>query len=597
VPRSLALLALASFRPARLHLAAVVAFGAVAQCLALALPLYLIHFVDRALPARDATALPLVLAALALVLAAVVVLDGVRRLVASRTAAWIDRHLAATRVTAALREAWRRGSGATVTADDLADLRREFRGPAPRALLDLPWAVIAAALLVLLHPMAGATAAGSAVVLLSATVIAFRRVRRLESARAASPLPDPAAGLLRPTEAAAAMAMHRDLAGQWSARRQASLDAADQLDRADDWNAIVGHLGLLAGTMGVIAVASWLAVSGRMTGGEAIAAFVLAYRVLAPFADAMRHARALARLQQVLGQLRAALATEPSSPAAQSHRLPRGPLVIEEMWYRMPGGRGPALQRVSFRAEPGEAIAIVGANASGKSTLARLVAGLLEPDAGRIAIGPSEVSRLAPDVRAAVIGCVPQSFDLYPGTVGENIRRMASGPVDATEAAARAAGAHELILALPEGYATDVGAAGMRLSASQRQRVALARALYGAPSLLILDEPGACLDDDGRAALDAAIGAAKARGAIVVLVARSAEIPESIDHVYRLDKGQVEIDPARSRPRHDTAAAATGHAPAGCDDAVVEETDVELATGDAPEGLAAPGGSPDRSAA
>jgi ATP-binding cassette subfamily C exporter for protease/lipase len=138
------------------------------------------------------------------------------------------------------------------------------------------------------------------------------------------------------------------------------------------------------------------------------------------------------------------------------------------------------------------------------------------------------------------LGYLPQDIELFDGTIAENIGRL--GNVDSKQviAAARAAGVHEMILRFPSGYDTPMGIAGSLLSAGQRQRIALARALYGEPSLLVLDEPNANLDDAGEAALLQAMQNFKAMGKTIIAVSHRGGIIGLADRILILNQGRLQ---------------------------------------------------------
>jgi ATP-binding cassette subfamily C protein len=181
---------------------------------------------------------------------------------------------------------------------------------------------------------------------------------------------------------------------------------------------------------------------------------------------------------------------------------------------------------------------IVGPSGSGKTSLVRALVGVWRPVHGAVRVDGAALEHWPPEIIGPDLGYLSQAVDLFDGTVAENIARMAVEPdANAVVRAARAAGAHEMILRLPNGYDTRIGEAGAILSAGQRQRVALARALYGEPFLIVLDEPNANLDGDGEAALLQAIRDAKARAAIVVLIAHRAGMLSVCDKVLVLRDG------------------------------------------------------------
>jgi ATP-binding cassette subfamily C protein len=140
------------------------------------------------------------------------------------------------------------------------------------------------------------------------------------------------------------------------------------------------------------------------------------------------------------------------------------------------------------------------------------------------------------------IGYLPQSVELFAGTIAQNIARFDPDPKsDNIIAAARAAGVHELVLHLADGYETDIGEGGSTLSAGQRQRIALARALYGDPFLVVLDEPNSNLDADGEEALTKSIMGVRARGGVVVVVAHRGNVLAAVDQMMVINQGRVQF--------------------------------------------------------
>ena len=183
-----------------------------------------------------------------------------------------------------------------------------------------------------------------------------------------------------------------------------------------------------------------------------------------------------------------------------------------------PGSPGAIVRGVAFALQPGEVLAVVGPSASGKSTLARLLVGLWPAAAGKVRLDGVDIFTWDKAELGPHVGYLPQGVELFEGTLAQNIARFGEVDMHKVRAAAEEVGVHALIESLPLGYETVVGPGGARLSGGQRQRIGLARALYGAPTLIVLDEPNSNLDDEGDAALARAIAHASARGATVVVV-------------------------------------------------------------------------------
>ena len=214
-----------------------------------------------------------------------------------------------------------------------------------------------------------------------------------------------------------------------------------------------------------------------------------------------------------------ALAAAPEAPTPMQLPAPAPLLSAHGAAYLPPGQARPLLRNVTFSAQGGDVVAVIGPSASGKTTLARMLVGLWAPTHGEIRLGGATLDQYEPDRLGLMLGYLPQRVTLFAGTVAQNIARFQP---DATPeeivAAAQAASAHELILALPNGYDTRIGDRGNELSGGQRQRIGLARAFYGDPVVLVLDEPNSSLDEPGLQALNAAIATARDAQKIVFVM-------------------------------------------------------------------------------
>ena len=281
----------------------------------------------------------------------------------------------------------------------------------------------------------------------------------------------------------------------------------------------------------ILGVGAWLVLQSDLTAGGMIAASILLGRALAPLEQSIAAWKVLVAGLDARDRLSALFARMPPEPQGMRLPTPLGRLSCEQVVYLPPGRVEPVLRGVSFEVEPGTALGIVGPSAAGKSTLCKILVGTWQPTRGSARLDGADLFAWRADLVGPHIGYLPQDVELFAGSVGENIARLRADPdPDAVVAAAQAAGMHDMILALPQGYDTEIGDAGGHLSGGQRQRIGLARALYGRPRVVVLDEPNASLDGDGETALLRALLHGEALGG------------------HRRDRRPSAADPRSSRP-------------------------------------------------
>jgi ATP-binding cassette subfamily C protein len=222
-------------------------------------------------------------------------------------------------------------------------------------------------------------------------------------------------------------------------------------------------------------------------------------------------------------------------------RPPTKSVGLENVAVIPPGGEKIIIPDISLSLQSGNGLGIIGPSGSGKSCLARILVGVWRPVRGRIRLDGAALEQWSQELLGKHIGYLPQDVELMAGTVAQNIGRFSPTlDADAVIAAANAAGVHELIVSLPEGYETQVGESGTALSAGQAQRIALARALYGDPFLVVLDEPNSNLDAEGDEALSRAILGVRARGGIVIVIAHRPSAIAGVDLLLMMNQGRAQ---------------------------------------------------------
>ena len=427
---------------------------------------------------------------------------------------------------------------------DLDQVRNFLTGTGPATLLDLPWVGFFVIVLGLLHYWLGLFALVGAAVLVVLTVVTHkigveptRDIARLTAERSAQ-----AETTLHHVEVLTVLGMRSAMERRWEAVNHGYLAAQDRL------SAVAGKLGSFSKVFrlflqsAILSVGALLVIDGKASGGVIFAASLLFGRALAPVDMAIANWRSFTASKASWGRLNELLETVPA--AVTNHvalPMPSRELQVEALQAAPPGHPMPAVSNVGFVLQAGSVLGVIGPSGAGKSSLARTLVGAWAPRRGAVRLDGATIDQWPAERLGQAIGYLPQSVELFDGTIADNIARFAASPdSDAVIAAAKLAGVHEMIVRMPLGYETPIGRDGSWLSAGQRQRVGLARALYGNPFLLVLDEPNSNLDQEGEVALEAAIAEARGRGCIVIVVAHRPAILAQATHVVLLRNGRME---------------------------------------------------------
>ncbi|MCM2396061.1 type I secretion system permease/ATPase [Rhizobium sp. S95] len=525
--------------------AGVAVFSGIMNLLGLAGPMFMLEVYDRVIPSRSGATLVALLLLVAGLCAFAGFLDIVRGRALSRIAGIFDArfsHRVSTIIASApLR--MRIAGDVLKPAHDAEQIRAFLTGPGPSALLDLPWMPIYLAISFFLHPLIGSLATGTMALLVVLTFASDLLNRRNTSGivDAMSNRNRFGEAMGQNAEAIAAMGMLPEINVRWS---EAHGRVAELQRKTGDTAAFFAGLSRTLRQMvqsGSLALGAWLVITGDMTGGSIVAASIIVARSLQPIEQIIGNWRNMISARAAWRRLQQVLKLFPEERDRTTLPVPSSSLTVEGLSIGPPGERQRlTVHNINFRANAGDVIGIVGPSASGKSSLVRAITGVWPSLRGRVCLDGASLDQWPAHARGRHIGYMPQSFDLFPDTIAQNIARLDRGaPHEEIVAAARAAGVHDMIVSLPDGYETQIGDGGVNLSAGQRQRVALARALYGNPFLVVLDEPNSNLDTEGDRALADAVASLREQGRIVMIVTHRNSILSSVDFLLVMERGTV----------------------------------------------------------
>ncbi len=516
-------------------------FSAVINVLMLAGPLFMLQVYDRVLSSGSFPTLISLSIITAGLYGIIGMLELARSRIIGRVGAEIDQRLSDRIFEASLRKSLATQGAAGSSLRELDSFRQFISGPAPITFFDAPWTPVYLAVIFLTHWILGVAAMIGTLILLFLAWISEQRGRMplMQASHAVSKSIEMAETGQRNAEAITAMGMLGAYRARWQALNGEGLGwqllAADRLG---GMSAVTKTMRLLLQSL-MLAIAAGLAINGAISAGSIIAATIIFGRALAPVEQVIGHWRGFIKARESYFKLEEVLTYAPAEKKRTALPRPKGVLEVQNVRVAAPETRNIILNGITFNAQPGQMLAVIGPSASGKSTLVRTIVGLWPSFGGAVMLDGARLDQWHPEDLGQHIGYLPQSVELFAGTVKQNIARFRDDASDdQIVEAAKQAHAHELILGLPKGYDTELGAFGTYLSGGQRQRLALARALFGTPPLVVLDEPNSNLDRPGDEALSSAIDGMRARGQTIVLVSHRVQAIGKADLLLFLEKGQ-----------------------------------------------------------
>lgn len=519
----------------------VLLFSIVTNMLMLAFPVYMLQVYDRVLTTSHTDTLLMLTVVVGGALLLMASIDGLRTALTVRIGGWLSDRLGPIYLASGVRARLESHSATSNPITDLMVLRNFIATQGLTFFCDAPWVPIFVAIIWMIHPQLGMLALTVAILLFILSLANEYSTRSLLQGASETNIVArrDADATVRNAEVVSAMGMLPTLIERWQLKH---LSVAEDIRRAGERSGVIvattKFIRLFA-QVGILGLGAFLVIQGELTAGAMIACSILLGRALAPVEMAMGAWKNFTQARIAYGRLRSQLEAFPMPEKRAQLPAPTGHLSVKGLSFVLNGQQ--ILDDVSFEIEPGDALAVIGPSAAGKSTLCRLLVGLATPTAGAVRLDDSEMSHWDPQQLGPHIGFLPQSVELFAGTVKENIGRMMSGDDAGIIAAAKLAHAHNMIQRLPEGYDSLISDGGFGLSDGQRQRIGLARAVLGNPTLIVLDEPNANLDQAGESALAEALRELKSRGATIVMVGHRPSTLSEATKILLLKEGRVKL--------------------------------------------------------
>lgn len=425
---------------------------------------------------------------------------------------------------------------------DLDTIRTFLSGGAAGALLDLPFSPLFLIALLLLSPPIALLVVVFGAIVFAAAVISDKSVRPWleQSGEKLGKAQQTASNIVGASDAVRAMGFAGAARRKWvSETLEASKLQRLASERINLSSEGVKGLRITLQVL-ILALSALLVLEGQLTPGSMIACSIIGARTLQPLDQVSAAWRQVAMARIAWGKLALAAAeADRQDRPRTSLPTPTGAVGLQDVVVMTPSRPEPILKRVSLEVPAGAFVGAIGPSGSGKSTMLKVLAGATPPLQGSVVYDGADVNLWALDTLGAYIGYFPQNPYLVSGTIAENIRRLGQRNDEATVAAAKAAGVHEMVLSFPNGYDTEVGDGGAALSGGQKARIALARACYGDPNLFILDEPFAHLDNEGEKSLWAMIRSIRSRRKTLILATHRPSHLKGFDRVALMQDGRL----------------------------------------------------------
>lgn len=518
-------------------------FSSVINMLMLAPAIYMLQVYDRVLVSKNTTTLLMLTLLIIGLYTIIAMVEYARSSVMTRFGNRLDLKLNQQVFNAAFKRRVATGDNNPAQAlADLAQVRQFLGGNSLFALLDIPWTPFYLLVAFIVHPLLGYLSLTGILILFSLTLASELSTKKsIQQAHSLSVNNTSKLNKqLQNADTIEAMGMLSTLKNHWLEQHNNVLLIQTQIaDKSAGLNSLSRFVRVLLQSVS-LGAGALLVIAGEITPGLMIAASIILGRVLNPVEQVIGSWKQFVQFRSSWHQLSTLLREYPVQKEVLTLPAPKGTISVESVFAAPPGQQSPTLRNITFQLEQGEVLGIIGPSASGKTSLAKLLVGVWTPLSGKVRIDGADICQWNKALLGPSIGYLPQDVELFDGSIAQNIARFSAPDSEPIVAAAVLAGVHDMILRLPQGYDTPLGAHGYQLSGGQRQRIGLARAVYNNPAFIVLDEPNANLDDAGEFALIKAINTVRGQGQTVVIISHRPTLLGVVNKVLLLNEGAIQ---------------------------------------------------------
>ncbi|MEI8236839.1 MAG: type I secretion system permease/ATPase [Methylococcaceae bacterium] len=520
-------------------------FSLVINILQLVPTIYMLQLYDRVVPTGNLSTLTMLTLIMMVLFATMGTLEWVRSQILVRVSTRLETLLNERLFKVAYKQALYSGGqrASSQPLDDLTALRQFMTGNGLFAFFDAPWLPIYIALMFVFHSLYGWMAVGTAILLIIVAIVQEKATSKMLGE--ANMMAMVGRGLvnknLRNAEVIESMGMLNNIQQRWlKSTNKVLVLQATASSRAGLISATSKLIRLSSQSL-ILAVGAYLVIGNEITSGLMIGGSILLGRALAPIDIVIGSWKGFISARGQYSRLNELLRQIPADTERMSLPTPEGNFQFESAVVVPPGAKTAVLKGISLTIAKGDVVGVIGPSGAGKSTFARALLGIWPTANGKIRLDGADVFTWNREELGPHIGYLPQDIELFEGTISENIARFGDVDPEKVVNAAKMADVHDLILHLPEGYDTIIGATGGNLSGGQRQRVGLARALYGEPRIVVLDEPNSNLDEVGEAALGNAIQRLKQKQTTIIVITHRNNVLANVDKLLILNDGLVSV--------------------------------------------------------